>query len=193
MITNSFTNPALSRRQFLAGTAVASIGLAGLGARTPSSVPVFAQRGYYVLPCRAPTLGYEACRDMLDCMADDQANTVILWIGGGFRSKRFPVTWQYNADHANVRHDFLGRLIRHAHHRGVKCLLGFTPFGYDGVSGFRWKRWEFTPMPGGNLNQPAETTAIGCREREPGRMDLRGRNDSYGRQGRCVKEDAACG
>ena len=85
--------------------------------------------------CRAaPTLSYEACRDMLDCMADDQANTVILWIGGGFRSKKFPVTWQYNADHANVRHDYLGRLIRHAHRRGVKCLLGFTPFGYDGVN-----------------------------------------------------------
>jgi len=45
MITNSFTNPALSRRQFLASTAVASIGLAGLGAKKPLSAPVFAQRG----------------------------------------------------------------------------------------------------------------------------------------------------
>ncbi len=126
--------PIVSRRQFLASTAVASIGLTTLGAKTSPAAPVFAQRGYYVLPCRTPTLGYEACRDMVDCMADDQANTVILWIAGGFRSKKFPVTWQYNADHANVRHDFIGRLIRHAHQRGVKCLLGFTPFGYDGVN-----------------------------------------------------------
>ncbi len=26
------------------------------------------------------------------------------------------------------------RLIRHAHRRGIQCLLGFTPFGYDGVN-----------------------------------------------------------
>ena len=160
MTTNSFTKTALSRRQFLASTAVASIGLTGLGAGTPSSVPVFAQRGYYVLPCRAPTLGYEACRDMIDCMADDRANTVILWIGGGFRSKKFPITWQYNADHANVRHDFLGRLIRHAHRRDVKCLLGFTPFGYDGVNQYPREHPELKAI--GPDGKPVAEFGIHC-------------------------------
>ncbi|MGO9111082.1 MAG: hypothetical protein ACLP9L_17810 [Thermoguttaceae bacterium] len=160
MTTTSFTNTALSRRQFLASTAAASLGLAGLGARAPQSAPVFAQRGYYVLPCRAPTLGCEACRDMVDCMAGDQANTVILWIGGGFRSKKFPVTWQYNADHANVRHDFLGRLIRHAHRRDVKCLLGFTPFGYDGVNQYPREHPELKAI--GPDGKPVAEFGIHC-------------------------------
>lgn len=44
------------------------------------------------------------------------------------------MTWRYNAGHMNVREDFMGRLIRHRHRRGIRCLLGFTPFGYDGVN-----------------------------------------------------------
>ncbi len=124
----------LSRRKFIASTAVGSLGLMALGALPPGSGAVFAQRGYYLLPNRAPTLGYEACCDMVDAMAEDRANTVILWLAGGFRSKKFPITWQYNAGHANVREDFMGRLIWYAQKRGVKCLLGFTPFGYDGVN-----------------------------------------------------------
>jgi hypothetical protein len=128
------TNTALSRRQFLASTAVGSFGLAAFGAQTATVATVFAQRGYYILPCRTPTLGFEACRDMIDCMAEDQANMVILWVAGGFRSNKFPITWQYNAEHQNVRADFMGKLIQQAHTRGIKILLGFTPFGYDGVN-----------------------------------------------------------
>ena len=105
-----------------------------LGA-VPSKPDVFfAERGYYLLPNRAPTLGYAGCRDMIDAMAEDGVNTVILWLAGGFRSRQFPITWQYNAGHENVREDFMRKLIRHAQKRGVKCLLGFTPFGYDGVN-----------------------------------------------------------
>lgn len=110
------------------------MGFAAFGAKEPSSPPIFTQRGYYILPCRTPAFGFEACRDMIDCMAEDQANTVILWIAGGFRSRKFPITWQYNAEHANVRKGFITKLIRHAHKKGIKCLLGFTPFGYDGVN-----------------------------------------------------------
>ncbi len=85
----------MSRRRFLATVAVA--GSLGTVATAPSRVatgaPPFAHRGYYVLPCRTPTFGYEASRDMIDAMAQDGANTVILWLGGGFRSKKFPITW----------------------------------------------------------------------------------------------------
>lgn len=55
------------------------------------------------LPCRTPTFGYGVYRDLIDDLARDGVNTVILWLAGGFRSKRFPITWQYNAEHENVR------------------------------------------------------------------------------------------
>ncbi len=127
-------NNTLSRRLFLASTSVGSLGLLAWGAPSAAVAPVFAERGYYLLPCRTPTLGYAVYQDLVDALARDRVNTLILWLGGGFRSRKYPVTWQYNAEHLNVRHDFMGRLIRHAHQRGIKCLLGFTPFGYDGVN-----------------------------------------------------------
>ena len=115
-------------------TAAGSLGLVALGAVPSRPAAIFAQRGYYLLPNRTPTLGHAACRDMLDAIAEDGANTVILWLAGGFRSKKFPITWQYNAENENVRADFMRKLISHAQKRGLKCLLGFTPFGYDGVN-----------------------------------------------------------
>ena len=51
MIANSFTNTALSRRQFLASTAAASIGLAGLGART--RIPRLPLLNAAITSCRA--------------------------------------------------------------------------------------------------------------------------------------------
>ena len=66
----------------------------------------------------------------------DDINLLILWMAGGFRSRKFPITWRYNADHQNVRADFAADLIRHAQSRNIKVLLGFTPFGYDGVNQF---------------------------------------------------------
>jgi len=59
---------------------------------------------------------------------------LILWTAGGFRSHKFPITWQYNAEHENVRHDFVRDLIDYAHTKKIRILLGFTPFGYDGVN-----------------------------------------------------------
>src|SRR6185295_19279952 len=64
----------------------------------------------------------------------DRANTLILWIGGGFPSKRYPETWDYNRSHKNCRENFAGALIDHAHEKGIKVLLGLTPFAYDGVN-----------------------------------------------------------
>jgi hypothetical protein len=127
----------LSRRGFLAlttATAFGAVGLAPIAKARPKVSEVFAQRGYYLLPCRTPTLGYRAYRDLFDDLARDRVNTVILWLGGAFASRKYPVTWQYNSEHLNIRDDFIRRLIRHAHRRGIRCLLGFTPFGYDGVN-----------------------------------------------------------
>jgi hypothetical protein len=96
----------------------------------------FALRGYYLTMMRMPVMGLPEWREAIDCFAEDGANTVILWTAGGFRSRKFPVTWEYNAEHANIREDFVPALIEYAHTKGIRVLLGFTPFGYDGVNRF---------------------------------------------------------
>ena len=96
--------------------------------------PAFAQRGYYMTFMRMPTFGLPEWRGMIDCIQADGGNTLLLWTAGGFRSKKFPVTWEYNREHANVKRDFVGKLIDYAHAKGMRVLLGFTPFAYDGVN-----------------------------------------------------------
>jgi len=96
----------------------------------------FAVRGYYLTMMRMPVMGLPEWKEALDCFAEDEANTVVLWTAGGFRSRKFPVTWRHNAEHENVRADFVRELIDYAHTKGIRVLLGFTPFGYDGVNSF---------------------------------------------------------
>ena len=83
---------------------------------------------------RMPLWGLPEWKEALRCIEEDGGNTVILWMGGGFRSKKFPITWKYNEEHKNVREDFGRELIEEAHRRGMRVVLGFTPFGYDGVN-----------------------------------------------------------
>ncbi|MCC7335601.1 MAG: hypothetical protein IT422_10905 [Pirellulaceae bacterium] len=99
-----------------------------------NSEAVFAQRGYYFTFCRMPTYGLAEWKDILDCVHEDNGNTVILWMGGAFRSKTYPITWEYNRDHKNVQADFVHELIDYAHSMDIRVLLGITPFGYDGVN-----------------------------------------------------------
>ena len=94
----------------------------------------FQLRGYYLTFMRMPVMGLAEWKGAIDCFADDQVNVVVLWTAGGFRSKKFPVTWQYNEEHANVQKDFARELIDYAHTKKIRVLLGFTPFGYDGVN-----------------------------------------------------------
>lgn len=99
-----------------------------------------------------PTLGLDAWKDIFDSFAEDGAEEVVLWIGGGFRSRKFPVTWQYNASHANVRDDFVRDLIDYAHRLGVRVLLGFTLFTYDGVNQYPLNRPDLKALRSdGNL------------------------------------------
>src|SRR6266540_3589049 len=104
-----------------------------LGIHTGAAEP-FAYRGYYLTFMRMPVMGLPEWKQAIDCFAEDDVNTLILWTAGGFRSKKFPITWQYNQDHANVRNDFARELIDYAHTKNIRVLLGFTPFGYDGVN-----------------------------------------------------------
>ena len=94
----------------------------------PPSPGAFAARGYYLTFSRMPTYDLADWTRIVDAVAEGGGNTLVLWIGGGFRSKKYPVTWPHNADHENVRNDFVRDLIRHARAEGLKVLLGFTPF-----------------------------------------------------------------
>jgi hypothetical protein len=130
-----------SRREFLiAGSAM--VGGMVCARQTLSAEPkeAFQQRGYYITFMRMPTFGISAWKAAVDCFATDGINLLILWMGGGFASKKFPVTWKYNAEHENVRKNFAADLIEYAHEKGIKVLLGLTPFGYDGVNQFTLAR-----------------------------------------------------
>jgi hypothetical protein len=116
------------------GTGLARAGTAVNPAPAAAPAPAFPQRGYYLTLMRMPTYGLPAWRRAVDCFASDGANRLILWMAGGFRSRKFPITWKYNEGHENVRADFVPDLIRYAHGKGIRVLLGFTPFGYDGVN-----------------------------------------------------------
>jgi hypothetical protein len=108
------------------------LGSVWIGA-TPAGAP-FTDRGYYLTFMRMPVMGLPEWKRAFDCFEQDGANQVVIWVAGGFRSRQFPITWEYNQTHENVRADFLRDLIDYAHTKGMRVLLGFTPFGYDGVN-----------------------------------------------------------
>jgi hypothetical protein len=83
---------------------------------------------------RMPVMELAEWKRAVDCFAGDEINTLVLWMPGGFRSRKFPLTWRYNEEHPNVRQDFVRELIEYAHTKHIRVLLGFTPFGYDGVN-----------------------------------------------------------
>ncbi len=141
------------------GTAAEPVKVSAAEATGAETGP-FAERGYYMILSRMPTFGLEAWTEILDCMAEDRANLLILWIGGAFRSERFPVTWEYNREHANVREDFVRDLIRQAHRRQIRVLLGFTPFGYDGVNQYPKEHPELKAI--GKDGRPVGEFGIHC-------------------------------
>ena len=120
----------------------------------------FAQRGYYITFMRMPTYDLADWRLIVDGIHDDGGNTLLLWVGGAFRSNKFPITWKYNEDHENVRKDFVRDLIDHAHTKGINVLLGFTPFGYDGVNQYPLEHPETRAI--GKDGQPVGKAGIGC-------------------------------
>src|SRR5882672_4923242 len=148
----------MNRRAFIARTTAAislPVLLSGAG-----PAPALEQRGYYLCFMRMPTFGLKVWREILDDAAEDGANTIILWMGGAFRSKQFPVTWQWARDHENVKADFGSELIAHAHRRGIRVLLGFTPFGYDGVNQYPIEHPELKAVTADG--KPVREFGIGC-------------------------------
>lgn len=102
----------------------------------------FAQRGYYMTFMRMPAFGLAEWKEIVDCIEEDEGNTLLLWTAGGFRSRQFPETWAYNSDHRNVQADFVRELVDYAHTKNIKVLLCFTPFAYDGVNQYTLSRPE---------------------------------------------------
>src|SRR5687767_11032995 len=96
----------MTRRQLLATAAAAAAPALPSTLLSAEVPPVFAQRGYYFTFMRMPTFGLRVWQEILDGAAADGANTIILWMGGGFRSKKFPITWQWAKEHENVKADF---------------------------------------------------------------------------------------
>jgi len=148
----------MNRREFIAASAAAlTLPTVGLSVEARN---IFRERGYYLCFMRMPTFGLDGWREILDGAAADGANTIILWAGGAFRSKKFPITWQWAKDHENVKADFGRELIAHAHRRGIKVLLGFTPFGYDGVNQYPLEHPELKAT--GKDGKPVNEFGIGC-------------------------------
>jgi hypothetical protein len=153
----------VSRRAFLAaGSAAFATGVFKGGASSGASDinAGFSYRGYYITFMRMPTYGLRAWKRAVDCFASDGVNLLVLWMAGGFRSKKFPETWKYNEAHENVRADFATELIRYAHAKGIKVLLGFTPFGYDGVNQYSLDRPELRAVK--KDGAPADQFGIHC-------------------------------
>jgi hypothetical protein len=135
--------------------------LATFGAEPPT-VPQspFQDRGYYITFMRMPTYDLDDWKRIVDGIHDDGGNLLLLWMGGAFQSQKFPITWKYNEEHQNVRHDFVRDLIDHAHTRGVRILLGFTPFGYDGVNHYPLQHPNLKAT--GKDGKPVGKFGIGC-------------------------------
>jgi hypothetical protein len=128
--------------------------LAGLALEARAAGEAFAMRGYYMTFMRMPLMGLPQWKQMVDCIQQDGGNTLLLWMGGGFRSKQHPVTWQYNREHKNIETDFVGELIDYAHRKEIKVVLCLTPFAYDGVNQYSLDHPEVRAMK--KDGQPAD-------------------------------------
>ncbi|MDB6030025.1 MAG: hypothetical protein JWM16_363 [Verrucomicrobiales bacterium] len=117
-------------------------------------------RGYYMTFMRMPLMGLPEWKEAVDCLQEDGSNVVILWTGGAFASKRFPITWDYNREHKNVKHDFVRELINYAHEKKIRVLLGFTPFGYDGVNQYAIEHPELKARKADG--KPVDSFGIHC-------------------------------
>ena len=83
----------VNRRDFVLVPALAS---AALARSSKASHDSLALRGYYFTFMRMPTYGLPEWKQIIQAVGEDGGNMILLWLGGGFHSRKFPITWQYN-------------------------------------------------------------------------------------------------
>ena len=129
----------VNRRDFVLVPALAS---AALARSSKASHDSLALRGYYFTFMRMPTYGLPEWKQIIQAVGEDGGNMILLWLGGGFHSRKFPITWQYNRDHKNIQKDFVRELIDYAHQREIRIIPALTPFSYDGVNQYPFEHPE---------------------------------------------------
>lgn len=149
----------MHRRNFLSAS-LASMAVLPAVAAQPAEDVKLRHRGYYTIGTRYPTAGFAVWKQILDCMSEDGCNLLIHWIAGGFQSKKFPETWAHNKEHENIKADFTKAMIDYAHGKGIRVLLGFMPFGYDGVNLHTMVNPELKAI--GKDGKPTGEFGIGC-------------------------------
>jgi hypothetical protein len=150
----------MNRREFLVAPVIYGLAAELAHADGAKDKDVFRHRGYYTIGTRYPTAGLSVWKSILDCMHADGCNLLIHWLAGGYRSKKFPETWAHNAEHENIKADFTAPMIDYAHRLGIRVLIGFTPFGYDGVNRYTKTHPELKAV--GPDGKPTGEFGIGC-------------------------------
>ena len=95
--------------------------------------PALAIRGNYTLACWGKThlwTRQDWCH-VFDAMAADSMNVVLFWLSGLFPSQQHPASVFYPQTRINV--EDLRAMIRHAHARGMRFLIGSGVFAWFGV------------------------------------------------------------
>lgn len=91
--------PSLWTRRCFLTAAIASLVPGRMAAATQTASPaaaVFQHRGYYLCFMRMPTFGLKVWREILDAVAEDGGNTVVVWMAGAFRSRKYSITCQWH-------------------------------------------------------------------------------------------------
>ena len=95
--------------------------------------PALAVRGNYTLACWGQTHLFtrDHWRRIFDAMAADTMNVTMFWLSGLFPSKKHPAAVVYEKSRIGV--EDVRAMIRHAHQRGMRFLLGSGVFAWFAV------------------------------------------------------------
>jgi len=95
--------------------------------------PALSVRGNYTLACHGETHLFtrQHWQHIFDTMAADSMNLTMFWLSGLFRSKQHPESVVYPETKLSTAD--IQALVRHAHERGIRFLLGTGVFAWFGV------------------------------------------------------------
>jgi len=113
--------------------------------------PALAIRGNYTLACWGKTHLWTRqhwCH-VFDAMAADSMNVVLFWLSGLFPSKQYPASVVYPDSKIGV--EDLRAMIRHAHARGMRFLIGSGIFAWFGVDALAERFPETRAMGSGGM------------------------------------------